>query len=224
MGIKSLGVSPLMEAIRANSLHRVIDALENGADVEEKDIHGFAGLPLRTACFVGNVPIIRELLNNGADVNAPTGDGPGAPLRAALRGGHNEIAALLLAHDAQIPFGLDIPLSVYERSKALATGTEEVLDMPVLEFDRHDIPVPPRVEKPAIAATQKEAVLDENVLEFSSERPTDRIEEVDMRGVYGVDTRVLTLDFERSTGAWEKVEPLNEPLKLDDLPEKDSKP
>jgi ankyrin repeat protein len=203
MGSNSFGASPLIEAIRANSLHRVIAALEDGADVEEKDIHGYAGLPLRTACFSGNVPIIRELLDHGADVNAPTADGPGAPLRAALRAGHTEIVALLLSHDALIPFGLEIPLSVYERAKELTTGNSESLDIPMLEFDRDAMP---SVSTPQSVKTDTKTAHGGNVIEFSSVVPDENIEEVDLRGVYGVDTSVLTLDFERASGAWEKVE------------------
>jgi len=203
MGSNSFGASPLIEAIRANSLHRVVAALEDGADVEEKDIHGYAGLPLRTACFSGNVPIIRELLDHGADVNAPTADGPGAPLRAALRAGHTEIVALLLSHDALIPFGLEIPLSVYERAKELTSGNSESLDIPMLEFDRDAMP---SVSTPQSVETDSKTAHGGNVIEFSSVVPDEKIEEVDLRGVYGVDTSVLTLDFERASGAWEKVE------------------
>jgi len=203
MGSKSFGASQLIEAIRANSLPKVVSALEDGADVEEKDIHGCAGLPLRTACFSGNVPIIRELLNHGADVNAPTADGPGAPLRAALRAGHNEIVALLLSRDAQIPFALEIPLSVYERAKELTTGNSEKLDIPMLEFDRDAMPSLPGT--PALE-TGAGTAHSGNVIEFSGAVPDDNIEEVDLRGVYGVDTSVLTLDFERASGAWEKAD------------------
>ena len=203
MGSNSFGASPLIEAIRANSLPRVIAALEDGADVEEKDIHGYAGLPLRTACFSGNVPIIRELLDHGADVNAPTADGPGAPLRAALRAGHTEIVALLLSHDALIPFGLEIPLTVYERAKELTAGNSESLDIPMLEFDRNAMPSVAATEATDAAAN---VVHSGNVIEFTSAAPGQNIEEVDLRGVYGVDTSVLTLDFERASGAWEKVD------------------
>lgn len=201
MGSNSFGASPLIEAIRANSLPRVIAALEDGGDVEEKDIHGYAGLPLRTACFSGNVPIIRELLKHGADVNAPTADGPGAPLRAAMRANNTEIVALLLSHDAQIPFGLEIPMAVYERAKELTSGNTDSLDVPMLEFERHD--VSPTTTTPAVEKADAKAFHD-NVIEFSPAEPN--AEEVDLRGVYGVDTSVLALDFERASGAWEKVE------------------
>lgn len=196
---KSFGASPLIEAIRANSLPRVIDALQDGADIEEMDVHGYAGLPLRTACFSGNVPIIRELLNQGADVNAPTADGPGAPIRAAMRAGHNEIVALLLAHGAHIPVDLDLPATVYDRTRELATRPAESVDIPLLEFD-HDAMSAISAPQPAETAGNTEDK--GNLIEFTN----DTIEEVDLRGVYGVDTSVLTLDLERASGAWEKVE------------------
>ena len=207
MGTNRFGANELIEAIRANSLHRVVAALDDGADIEAADIHGIAGLPLRTACFTGNVPIIRELINRGADINAPTADGPGAPLRLALRAGHTEIAALLLAHHAQIPFDLDIPPSIFERAKEISSGGVETLDVPMLEFERHDFPTP------APAASQPAAEAHGNVIEFVNALPDEAIEQVDMKGVYGVDTNILAVDFERNSGAWEKVDSATETKK-----------
>lgn len=210
MGTKSFGASPLIEAIRANNLLRVVSALDDGADVEENDIHGYPGLPLRTACFFGSVPIIRELLTRGADVNAPTADGPGAPLRAALRAGHSEIVALLLSRDAQIPYGLNIPSSIFERAKALGSGNAEILDVPMLEFDRVTPPARPAPVRPAPApatapAQASKAEQNATLLDFSTIIPDETIQEVDLRG-YGVDTRVMTLDIERTFEAWDKTE------------------
>lgn len=207
MGTNRFGANELIEAIRANSLHRVVAALDDGADIEAADIHGIAGLPLRTACFTGNVPIIRELINRGADINAPTADGPGAPLRLALRAGHMEIAALLLAHHAQIPFDLDIPPSIFERAKEISSGGVETLDVPMLEFERHDFPTT------APAASQPAAEAHGNVIEFVNALPEEAIEQVDMKGVYGVDTNILAVDFERNSGAWEKVDSATETKK-----------
>ncbi|HXE38132.1 MAG TPA: hypothetical protein VN639_06620, partial [Azonexus sp.] len=62
--------SQLVTAIRTGRLSDVIRALEDGADLEEADIHCIRGLPLRTACFEGSIAIVRELLRCGADVNA----------------------------------------------------------------------------------------------------------------------------------------------------------
>lgn len=95
--------SPLITAIRSARLSEVVDALRDGADIEEADIHGYRGLPLRTACFEGNLAIVRELLTHGANPNAATADGSGAPLRLALRRGHQDIVALLLQFGATPP-------------------------------------------------------------------------------------------------------------------------
>jgi hypothetical protein len=101
MAVKPFTPSKLITAIRSGLLDEVIAAIAAGADIEEPDMHGFVGLPLRTACFAGEIAIVRELLNRGADINAVASDGPGAPLRLAQRGKHQEIIALLLAHGAE---------------------------------------------------------------------------------------------------------------------------
>lgn len=95
--------SQLITAIRAARPSDVVDALRDGADIEEADVHGYCGLPLRTACFEGNLAIVRELLTHGANPNTATGDGSGAPLRLALRRGHQDIVALLLQYGATPP-------------------------------------------------------------------------------------------------------------------------
>lgn len=206
MGPNRLGAAnALIEAIRANSLHRVVSALDDNADIEAPDIHGYQGLPLRTACFVGNAPIVRELINRGANLDAPTADGPGAPLRLAMRAGHSEIAALLLAHDAQIPADLTIPPSVIERAKEISSGKSEVLDMPALEFDLSSH-TPTLEETPKPPPQTESEIQHDNMVRFITSQPKDAIEQVDMKGVYGVDTNVLALDFERSGGAWEKTD------------------
>lgn len=101
MKAKQLPPSRLISAIRANHLGGVMSALDNGADIEEADVHGHAGLPLRTACFEGNQTIVVELLKRGADPNASAADGASAPLRLALRRGHTEVAAMLIQHGAR---------------------------------------------------------------------------------------------------------------------------
>lgn len=96
--------SDLMNAVRAGNLDGVLLAIAQGADVEEADMHGHPGLPLRTASFSGHFDIVLALLEHGADVNAPTADGNGAPLRLARRGKHQAIASLLLERGAEIPY------------------------------------------------------------------------------------------------------------------------
>ncbi|HUE88087.1 MAG TPA: M56 family metallopeptidase [Vicinamibacterales bacterium] len=53
----------------------------------------------------GDLHDVRELLDNGANVNAAV-DGDGSPLIAAARGGHREIVQLLLEHGADVDLGV----------------------------------------------------------------------------------------------------------------------
>lgn len=106
--------SQLISAIRNAQLSGVVNALNEGADIEEADVHGHGGLPLRTACFEGNLAIVRELLMHGANPNAIASDGTGAPLRLALRRGHGDIVALLLHHGATPSADLAIPSGMQE--------------------------------------------------------------------------------------------------------------
>lgn len=84
-------------------------ALDHGANIEEADIHGDPGLPLRIACFKGHVDIVRELIRRGADIHAPNGQGVDGPIRMAHRGGHRKLVELLVAHGAELPTDLTPP-------------------------------------------------------------------------------------------------------------------
>ena len=145
MTIKGFTSSKLIESIRAGRLSGVIDALEAGADIEEADMHGSRGLPLRTACFAGNEAIVRELLAHGANPDATASDGPGAPLRLALRGDHPEIVALLLQWGARVPEGIAIDPSILERQCPPVTGDTPIHALPgnkpdnVIEFTRAEV-------------------------------------------------------------------------------------
>lgn len=145
---KGSTASKLIAAIRAGRLNGVINALDDGADIEEPDMHGSRGLPLRTACFEGNLAIVRELLTYGANPNAAASDGPGAPLRLALRQKHNEIAALLLQQGAVIPAGLVIDPKVFEipcaplPGETLAPSLPETKPDNIIEFTRSETNLP----------------------------------------------------------------------------------
>lgn len=185
MAAKIFTPSKLMTAIRAGLLNDVIDAITTGADIEEADMHGFTGLPLRTACFEGNLAIVSELLNRGADINAIAGDGPGAPLRLAQRGQHREIVALLLAHGAKEILAASQTTS--------ATASTEV---PPLNPGKATI-------KQAVKAEETPSGLPDNNIEFTRYEPseTGEIEEIDLTAGYGVDTNLLTLDLLRLSEA-----------------------
>lgn len=101
--------SALRQAIEKGNLQAVIAALDHGAEIEESDIHGDTGLPLRIACFKGHADIALELIKRGADVHAPNAQGSGGPARMAARGQHAHIIELLLAHGAEPPAETRMP-------------------------------------------------------------------------------------------------------------------
>lgn len=215
MAVKGAAPSKLIGAIRSSQPEAVKAALAEGADIEEADLYGCTGLPLRTACFVGNPAIVRELLRHGADLNAPGGDGPGAPLRLALRCKHDDLVTLLLASGAQIPPGIIIPAEMMPQAEA----SKPKIDTPPLEFDFPEKPsVKPNVEvsQPEVAAmpfpgaapdilldTFEPEALEAKQQEAAPVAPPSGpvfpeghvIEEVDVSACYGTDTNLLGLDL-----------------------------
>ena len=101
--------SALRRAIEKGCLASVRAALDHGAAIEEADMHGSPGLPMRIACFNGHVQIVLELIERGADIHAPNAEGAGGPIRMAARGQHIEVIDLLLAHGAQVPADIQLP-------------------------------------------------------------------------------------------------------------------
>lgn len=202
MGESSFVASALIGAIRTNNIDRVIAALDEGANIEEADIHGYPGLPLRTACFSGNVPIIRTLLARGADINAVTADGPGAPVRLALRAGHTEVVALLLSKHAQIPFDLEIPPELFKRAQEISS--EQSVRAEALEHALEFVAIPVRQDSKS-EIRQSVPITHDNLIEFDTPAASQVFEQIELKGVYGVDTNVLNIDFERNKGAWEKA-------------------
>jgi hypothetical protein len=186
---KTFAPSKLISAIRAGRLSGVIAAIDDGCAIEEADIHGCSGLPLRTACFEGDIAIVRELLRGGADVNAMAADGPGAPIRLALRAGHSEIAALLVQHGAAIPSGIDLAAEVTNRVGTLEPVAEEV-EVPVL---------------PEGPDTDSDVEIE---FEATTPFPGHLIEEVDVNACYGTDTNLLTMDLLRHEAAGETPPPM----------------
>lgn len=168
--------SKLIDAIRNASLSGVIEALDRGADIEEADMHGQRGLPLRTACFVGNLAIIRELVARGADINAAGSDGPCAPLRLAIRCRHHGVAALLIKQGAIIPEGLSLNQDILAQVDAL--------DAPPVVFEAPSLPEESFRTPASLPQTREETPLD---LDMDA-RPVDSM---------GTETRMLTMDLLR---------------------------
>lgn len=101
--------SALRRAIEKGNLEAVRTALDHGAVIEEADMHGDPGLPMRIACFKGDADIVLELIMRGADINAPNAQGAGGPIRMAARGKHSHIVQLLMTHGADLPADVQLP-------------------------------------------------------------------------------------------------------------------
>ena len=217
MAAKFTPPSKLITAIRAGSLDEVTLALNEGADIEEADIHGFVGLPLRTACFEGNLSIVRELLTRGADIHAIASDGPGAPIRLAQRGKHKKVLELLVEHGAPLPPDPNLIADAeilfpaqtqFQEVQAAETSTSPTS---LTETDLADS----ATEAANPFATPEYSP--DHIIEFTpTEIPSPSIEEVDLTACYGVDTNLLDFDFQRfqneqnmesSTKPTEKPEP-----------------
>lgn len=168
MTSKVTTTSPLIDAIRAGRIDGVIAALSDGANIEEPDVHGKPGLPLRAACYEGNLVIVRELLQQGAEPNTSTGDGPGAPLRVALRRGHKEVVDLLLQHGAHMPDGFSNDPGIVENSVPDESATRGSRAHP----GEHD----------------------GNLIEFSPSSIT-MVQSADDNGEFGTETKALSADL-----------------------------
>jgi hypothetical protein len=105
-------------------------------------------------------------------------DGPGAPIRLALRAGHPAIAALLVQHGAAIPPGIGLPADVMNRVGSLEPVAEEV--------------AAPRL--PDTPDTDSDVEFE---FEATAPFPSHLIEEVDINACYGTDTHLLTMDLLR---------------------------
>jgi len=168
MAKQGISPSPLLAAVRAGNLDQVVAALDNGAAIDEADIHGHPGLPLRTACFEGHAAIVAELIRRGADINASAADGPGMPLRLAVRGRQQAIVDLLLAHGAEAPTGLNLHCE----------------PPPSPQASRPSPPPPWSAEQPPSSIEPVKNLI-------------PAIEEVQMTACFGVDTNVLAMDLLR---------------------------
>lgn len=92
----SMRVTPLHSAVanrdaaRALALTRIL--LANDAKVNVAQEGGWT--PLHQGAAHGQVEVLKDLLQHGADINAKSDDGQ-LPIDMALKGGHQEAAALL---------------------------------------------------------------------------------------------------------------------------------
>jgi ankyrin repeat protein len=96
--------SPIHEAAVAGDVELVEMLIEKGADVDDRDVHGYT--PLILAIQAGNTDIAKVLINNGADVNASAASDGGedvTPLYLSIILGHGLTESLLRRHGAVGP-------------------------------------------------------------------------------------------------------------------------
>jgi hypothetical protein len=177
--------SPLIAAVRSGDLAQIERLLKSGDDIEEADMHGFKGLPLRTACFAGDPAVVKALLDHGANPNALASDGPAAPLRAALRAGKHDIVRLLIEHGSDVPVGLELPLGIDLPAGQMLPPDDAFL--PIYQAD------------PLAKEAPKSPVKDDNALDFTPTFSTADVEEVDIKACRGVDTSILSIEFASSS-------------------------
>ena len=89
----------LLNAIDIDNANKIIQALEDGADVNAKDNNG--RMVITWASWNGHKEIVEKLLNNGVDVNAKDNWGYTA-LQLASSNGHTKIVAMLLEKGADV--------------------------------------------------------------------------------------------------------------------------
>ena len=93
--------SPIHEAAVAGDVELVEILIENGADVDDRDVHGYT--PLLLAIQAGHTDIAKVLIAGGADVNARAVNDGGedvTPLYLSIILGHGLTESLLRGHGA----------------------------------------------------------------------------------------------------------------------------
>jgi len=96
--------SPIHEAAVAGDVELVEMLIENGADVDDRDVHGYT--PLLLAIQAGHTDIAKVLIAGGADVNARAVNDGGedvTPLYLSIILGHGLTESLLRGHGAVGP-------------------------------------------------------------------------------------------------------------------------
>ena len=87
---------PLFRAIREWDLNKVREIVENGIDINQRE-----GEALRLACRYKQIPIVKYLVENGADVNLHP-ENEGSPLNDAVGTGLHEMVKYLVENGANV--------------------------------------------------------------------------------------------------------------------------
>jgi ankyrin repeat protein len=88
----------LIEAVKTGNSFAVTELIESGADVNQQDENGWT--PLNWAAGKGDIPVLKSLLDHGADV-LKTGRDQRTPYTIALAAGQAEAARLLRDAEAK---------------------------------------------------------------------------------------------------------------------------
>ena len=89
----------MVHALKEHDLERVSQLLEQGADINERDLDG--DTVLHVACYEGLTKVVQQLLGRYARPNATDKSGR-TPLHVAAKRGHLDIVELLLDHRAKV--------------------------------------------------------------------------------------------------------------------------
>jgi len=136
----------LIKAIRSGKVADVRAALDAGEPVELDDGHGEPGLAMGIACFMGNVDIVRELVQRGAHVNLVDNRQPTSPLNMAIRGKRLEVVRTLLELGAILPDGMacglnenEIMIACWKAQRAGLSGQNELAPAALQEIEEIDM-------------------------------------------------------------------------------------
>lgn len=105
LALPSTGLAgPIHEAALTGDVELMEMLIDNGADVDARDVHGYT--PLLLAIQEGNTDIAKTLIANGADVNARAvsdGGNDVTPLYLSIILGRGAVESLLRGHGATGP-------------------------------------------------------------------------------------------------------------------------
>jgi len=113
---------PLHLAASEGDVELVKELLEQGLNVNARDMHGLT--PLHVAALKGHTEVAKVLLEHGADVNAREECFENTPLHLTLEKGHLEVVKVLLEHGADI----NAENSFGETPKDIASGRSKDIE------------------------------------------------------------------------------------------------
>lgn len=125
----------LLLAVRAGNLARVRQVLDQGVAIDDSDDE--PGLLVGIACFLGHVPILRELALRGAMVDFPDNSAASSPLNMAIQGGSREAVRALIELGVELPEGLDCGLTPQEITLAQWVALRDGLSRDAVASQKH---------------------------------------------------------------------------------------